>query len=44
MASTLDPAGLVLRELAPGVTVEQVVQATAARLVISDSLTPMRIA
>jgi acetate CoA/acetoacetate CoA-transferase beta subunit len=36
--------GLVLRELAPGVTVEQVVKATAARLVISDSLTTMRIA
>jgi acetate CoA/acetoacetate CoA-transferase beta subunit len=35
--------GLVLREIAPGVTVEQVVQATAARLVISDSLTTMRI-
>jgi acetate CoA/acetoacetate CoA-transferase beta subunit len=36
-------AGLVLREIAPGVTVEQVVQATAARLVISDSLTTMRL-
>jgi acetate CoA/acetoacetate CoA-transferase beta subunit len=36
-------AGLVLREIAPGVTVGQVVQATAARLVISDSLTTMRI-
>jgi acetate CoA/acetoacetate CoA-transferase beta subunit len=36
--------GLVLRELAPGVTVEQVVQATAARLVIADALTTMRLA
>jgi acetate CoA/acetoacetate CoA-transferase beta subunit len=36
--------GLVLRELAPGVTVEQVVKATAARLLLSDTLTPMRLA
>lgn len=31
-------AGLVLRETAPGVTVEQVRQATAARLVVPDAL------
>lgn len=30
--------GLVLRETAPGVTVEQVLQATAARLIVSDAV------
>lgn len=35
-------AGLVLRETAPGVTVEQVVRATAAQLVIPDIVGSMR--
>jgi len=35
-------AGLVLRETAPGVTVEQVLQATAARLHVSDNVRTMR--
>lgn len=36
--------GLVLKELAPGVTKEQVIAATQARLIISDSLCVMPIA
>ena len=35
-------AGLVLRETAPGVTVEQVVRATAAQLLIPDTVETMR--
>ncbi len=34
-------AGLVLRETAPGVTVEQVLLATEARLIVSDTATSM---
>jgi acetate CoA/acetoacetate CoA-transferase beta subunit len=37
-------SGLVLREIAPGVTVEQVVKATAARLLLADTVTTMRFA
>ena len=33
--------GLVLREFAPGVSVEQIVQATSARLIVADKLVEM---
>jgi acetate CoA/acetoacetate CoA-transferase beta subunit len=36
-------AGLMLRETAPGVTVEQVVSATGARLIVPDDVHEMRI-
>ena len=36
-------AGLVLREVAPGVTVEQVVAATSAKLIIPDVVPTMAI-
>ena len=36
-------AGLVLREVAPGVTVEQVVAATSAKLIIPDAVPTMAI-
>jgi acetate CoA/acetoacetate CoA-transferase beta subunit len=35
--------GLVLKEVAPGVTVEQVVAATAAKLIIPDNVIVMPI-
>jgi acetate CoA/acetoacetate CoA-transferase beta subunit len=35
--------GLVLKELAPGVTVETVIESTSAQLIISDSLTEMNL-
>ncbi len=37
-------AGLVLKEVAPGVTADQVVKATAAKLIVSDTLGVMPIA
>lgn len=36
------PAGLVLEELAPGVTVDQVQAKTEAKLIVSDALTVMQ--
>ena len=35
--------GLVLKELAPGVTVETVIESTSAQLIISDSLAEMNL-
>jgi 3-oxoacid CoA-transferase B subunit len=36
--------GLVLREIAPGVTVDEIVAATACRLIIPDAVPPVRMA
>ena len=39
----MTPQGLMLEEIAPGVTVEQVQAATEAKLRVSDSLRPMQV-
>jgi len=36
------PAGLVLEEIAPGITAEEVVSKTEAPLIVSESLSPMK--
>ena len=38
------PEGLVLRELAPGVTVDQVIEATGTHLIISEGIHVMDLA